>query len=686
MSTDRIKVVARIRPLSAKEAAIDEEIVTHVSDNNADICVQSSSAISTRKTYRCDYILNETCSQQNVFSFVVPLLENVFEGINCSLFTYGQTGTGKTHTMLGYDLWSMAQKSGSSEKYPMLSSEHSEMGIIPRSMKYLFDKIAHLPSSRFRVSISYIEIYNEKIVDLLNFDADARDRLEIRENKKGEILVPGLVDIEVADISQVFDVLWTGAQVRSVAANDMNDYSSRSHTIFQVRVEQQSLVNNAYKVAKLCLIDLAGSEKWRSHQLAKFSQDRIKELTSINKSLSALGNCISALMRPEGRHIPYRDSKLTRLLQDSLKGNTKILFIVTISPSVGCMEETVSTLQFADRAMKVQIFARPNVVELDTDKSIEHYKQEVVNLKSIIQTLMNAARKQHNGASAGPAQLLSSPSSGSSGGDGGSGSNVEGMIAEDLHVLRAENFSLTQKLAHALADVTFYKEELVKLTDIVYGDGGLAQWRREQELLKEEEGEEYDGPMAGIQEAQKQRAYIASLTDGYEERSQAVLETEQAQEERWQSLLSYHSWLQSQTQVLVAADQKQLQLQQETQHQPQQGGGMSSGTAVTNNGTVVDKKKGPHAPMPSSSSSSSSVHTHRPPPAPPTGGNSTAADAMLQRVLLLETSVLRQTEELHRAKSTFLKVRMYAHFDGGNVSYIEEFMYTSLHRLLFGCS
>ena len=137
----------------------------------------------------------------------------------------------------------------------------------------------------------------------------------------------------------------------------MNDYSSRSHTIFQVILNQNVISPQNSKIrmqGKMSFVDLAGSEKWRSHQLSKFTSERIRELTSINKSLSTLGKCVAALIRSGGSaagaaHIPYRDSKLTRLLQDSLGGNAKTLFIVTISPSISCMDETTSTLQFAGK-------------------------------------------------------------------------------------------------------------------------------------------------------------------------------------------------------------------------------------------------------------------------------------------------------------------------------------------------
>lgn len=261
--------------------------------------------------------------------------------------------------MLGYDLWSAVTQQ--SQSIPTLYPNKSSMGIIPRSMVYLFQQLA-AKNGQYQVLISYLEIYNEKLIDLLNIPAEDVKQLSIQENKQGQIIIPGLVEVEVRNIDEVFEVLWTGAKARSIAATDMNDYSSRSHTIFQVQVNQTYLSSDSkgssggptriVKQGKLSFVDLAGSEKWKSHQLSKFTPERIRELTSINKSLSALGKCIAALLRfgtgaSTTAHIPYRESKLTRILQDSLGGNAKTLFIVTLSPAISCVDETTSTLQFA---------------------------------------------------------------------------------------------------------------------------------------------------------------------------------------------------------------------------------------------------------------------------------------------------------------------------------------------------
>lgn len=230
--------------------------------------------------------------------------------------------------MLGYDFWSNASDEMEIFAASNLTVEvKTNMGIIPRAMIWLFHRISLLRGSSVNITVSYVEIYNEKLIDLLNVNApiinagtgtfkltskSASSNLEIRETKKGEIIVAGLTQVQVRHIEEVMQVLWAGARARSIAATDMNEYSSRSHTIFQVQLDIRSNFSSLPKRTKLSLVDLAGSEKWKGHQIANFSNDRIKEFTSINKSLSALGNCISALMQSSRGHIPYRDSKLTR--------------------------------------------------------------------------------------------------------------------------------------------------------------------------------------------------------------------------------------------------------------------------------------------------------------------------------------------------------------------------------------
>lgn len=372
-ATDQnIRVAARIRPKTPREASSGTSIFVNEKGNSntsiidgawpSEMLIVSNSAIThnAKQRFRFDSVFPETASQESVFEeMAAPLVRAVCSGYNAALFAYGQTGTGKTHTMLGEDIWMLAsRKELSVNQRDVL--EHSEMrGVIPRAMHLLFSLLRDKPH---KVSVSYLEIYNEKILDLLN-DASTGS-LEIREDKQGNVQVCDAIVKRVSSTQEVFDQLWKGARNRAVSSTDMNEHSSRSHTIFQVLVETKGQGNIPGTKAKLNLVDLAGSEKWRPHQLSEFSDQRIAEMTSINQSLSNLGNCVRGLLRPGGsKHIPFRNSKLTRLLQDSLGGSSQCGFVVTVSPSELAHEETISTLQFADRVKRVQVKADVNLVE-----------------------------------------------------------------------------------------------------------------------------------------------------------------------------------------------------------------------------------------------------------------------------------------------------------------------------------
>jgi len=381
------------------------------------------------------------------------------------------------------------------------------------------------------VEVSYTEIYNERVKDLLavansnttmyttpnvagvgaammtpskqkggmNFGLvaaeDPSSNLDIREDKKNGIVVPNLTMVPVVDEEAVFQVLWKGAKNRAMASTNMNERSSRSHTILGVRlqVEQGGVV----RMSKINLVDLAGSERYamlrpferaavalsallfsllslcrlfplfthvyvryKTHQMAQFSEQRIKELTSINQSLSALGNCISALTGKAKTHIPYRNSKLTRLLQDSLGGNCRTMFIVTVSPSHSCCDETVSTLQFADRAMRVRVFASSNE-RLASNDPLKQAQHEIARLKTLLQAAI--ART--------PSPRTPSAGDKAGGGGGGAGGNgvqmqmVEKMDAQaqaEAASLRDENLKLAEEISRLRESLSREKSEKVR--------------------------------------------------------------------------------------------------------------------------------------------------------------------------------------------------------------------------------
>lgn len=253
-----------------------------------------------------------------------PIVDSCLEGYNGTIFAYGQTGTGKTFTMEGR---------GGDEK-----------GIIPNAFDHIFRAIDTSEDKEFLVRASFLEIYNEEVRDLLS--KNPQNRLELKENVDSGVYVKNLTSFVVKGVSEIVNVLEVGKKNRTVGSTKMNQDSSRSHSIFTVVVEcsEKNQVDDEAKirVGKLNLVDLAGSER---QSKTGATGERLKEATKINLSLSALGNVISALVDGKSGHIPYRDSKLTRLLQDSLGGNTKTVMIANIGPADYNYDETVSTLR-----------------------------------------------------------------------------------------------------------------------------------------------------------------------------------------------------------------------------------------------------------------------------------------------------------------------------------------------------
>lgn len=332
-----IRVFCRVRPLLAAELAerppvpynptFPEEhaIVLHESKEGA-----TSSYIKAHQ-FEFDRVFSDRHSQQDVFAEVAPLVTSVMDGFNVCIFAYGQTGSGKTYTMEGVA---------------------PDFGINQRTLDELFH-VAHerQPSWEYRVAVSVLEIYNESVYDLLSQDRDPRERkIEIRMTKHG-IALPDATTVVVNDSQSVLKVLGQGQRNRSVGQTDMNEHSSRSHCILSVHVEGINRMAGQEVRGKLHLVDLAGSEKLAK---SKATGDRLTESLHINKSLSALGDVIAALSKKE-KHVPFRNSSLTFLLQDSLGGDSKTLMFVNISPSMLSVSESINSLNFASRVQKVEL-------------------------------------------------------------------------------------------------------------------------------------------------------------------------------------------------------------------------------------------------------------------------------------------------------------------------------------------
>ncbi|RUS90635.1 hypothetical protein EGW08_001632, partial [Elysia chlorotica] len=280
---------------------------------------------------------------------VEPLVHTLFDGYNATVFAYGQTGSGKTYTIGGGDITALTEE---------------EYGIIPRALTDMFRIMQETKSKQFTVNVSYIEIYMEELRDLLALDAPSRD-LHVREDSKGNTVIVGAREIECESLDEVMSYLESGSAARHTGSTQMNEQSSRSHSIFTVVIGKCSLqLNNTRKGKKSILeckkkngkfhfVDLAGSE--RAHKTGNIG-DRFKESIYINSGLLSLGNVISALgdVKKKAIHIPYRESKITRLLKDSLGGNAQTLMICCISPAASNFDESLNSLKYANRAKNIK--------------------------------------------------------------------------------------------------------------------------------------------------------------------------------------------------------------------------------------------------------------------------------------------------------------------------------------------
>ncbi|CAM9722802.1 unnamed protein product [Chrysoparadoxa australica] len=357
-----VKVVVRIRPLNRKELQDGHKAIAEAQPDRGEIVVRNPRADEREppKSFFFDHVFGNNVAQARVYEVCgAPLVESVLEGYNGTIFAYGQTGAGKTHTMEGYP------------DPPELR------GIIPSSFQHIFDKIGLADNAQYLVRASYLEIYNEEIRDLLS--KDPKNKLELKENVDSGVYVKDLTSFVVKSSMEIDHVMQAGKKNRSVGSTLMNQTSSRSHSIFTIVVECQVSDERGdhIRVGKLNLVDLAGSER---QSKTGATGDRLKEATKINLSLSALGNVISALVDGRSQHIPYRDSKLTRLLQDSLGGNTKTVMCANCGPAEYNYDETVSTLRYANRAKNIK--NKPRINEDPKDAMLREFQEEIKRLKA----------------------------------------------------------------------------------------------------------------------------------------------------------------------------------------------------------------------------------------------------------------------------------------------------------------
>ncbi|XP_064513051.1 kinesin-like protein KIF18A [Pseudopipra pipra] len=378
---NHVKVVVRVRPQTQKEKQDNFSRVVHVIDQHVLVFDPKEEEVSffngKRLTHRdinkrqrkdlkfmFDAIFDEMSSQLEVFEHTTKtLIDGFLNGYNCTVLAYGATGAGKTHTMLG---------------------SPEDPGVMYLTMMTLYDRMDQIKEDKIcDVAVSYLEIYNEQIRDLLVSSGP----LAVREDAQQGVIVQGLTLHQPKSAEEILQMLDYGNKNRTQHPTDVNASSSRSHAVFQIYLRQQdktASINQNVRVAKMSLIDLAGSER-ASATNARGA--RFVEGTNINRSLLALGNVINALADPKRKkHIPYRNSKLTRLLKDSLGGNCRTIMIAAVSPSSLFYDDTYNTLRYANRAKDIKSSLKSNVVSLDSHisqyvKICNEQKKEILMLK-----------------------------------------------------------------------------------------------------------------------------------------------------------------------------------------------------------------------------------------------------------------------------------------------------------------
>ncbi|KAL9683177.1 hypothetical protein QQ045_014994 [Rhodiola kirilowii] len=374
-----IRIFCRCRPLHPSEIGNGSTAVIEYEscpDNELQVICSDSS----KKQFKFDHVFKPADSQEAVFSQTVPVVTSVMDGYNVCIVAYGQTGTGKTFTMEG-------------------TSENR--GVNYRTLEELF----RLSKERcgvmaYELYVSMMEVYNERLKDLLvENSTEPTKKLEIKQTPEGTQEVPGLVEARVYSTDEVWQLLMTGSRARSVGSTNANELSSSSHCVLRVTVKGENLVNGQRTKSHLWLVDLAGSERVGKIEV---EGERLKESQFINKSLSALGDVISALAS-KTPHIPYRNSKLTHLLQSSLGKDCKTLMFVQVSPTAADLTETLCSLNFASRVQGIE--AGPVRKQADTNELFKykqlaekqkHDEKELNMLQDSVQSLqLRLAAREH---------------------------------------------------------------------------------------------------------------------------------------------------------------------------------------------------------------------------------------------------------------------------------------------------
>uniref|UniRef100_A0A3Q2GU15 Kinesin-like protein n=2 Tax=Equus TaxID=9789 RepID=A0A3Q2GU15_HORSE len=512
-----IKVMCRFRPLNEAEILRGDKFIPKFKGDETVVIGQG-------KPYVFDRVLPPSTTQEQVYNACAKqIVKDVLEGYNGTIFAYGQTSSGKTHTMEGklHD--------------PQL------MGIIPRIAHDIFDHIYSMDENlEFHIKVSYFEIYLDKIRDLLDV---SKTNLAVHEDKNRVPYVKGCTERFVSSPEEVMDVIDEGKANRHVAVTNMNEHSSRSHSIFLINIKQENVETEKKLSGKLYLVDLAGSEK-----VSKTGAEGavLDEAKNINKSLSALGNVISALAEGTKTHVPYRDSKMTRILQDSLGGNCRTTIVICCSPSVFNEAETKSTLMFGQRAKTIKNTVSVNL-ELTAEewkKKYEKEKEKNKTLKNVIQHLEMELNRWRNGEAVPEEEQIS---------------------AKDQKTLEpCDNTPILDNIAPVVAGISAeekekYDEEISSLYRQL-DDKLLASTRRDYEKIQEELTRLQIENEAAKDEVKEVLQALEELAVNYDQKSQEVEDKTRANEQLTDELAQ-------KTTTLTTTQRELSQLQELSNHQ-----------------------------------------------------------------------------------------------------------------------
>ncbi|XP_066146222.1 kinesin heavy chain isoform X2 [Euwallacea fornicatus] len=513
---DSIKVVCRFRPLNDSEEKAGSKFVVKFPSGGEENCISIAG-----KVYLFDKVFKPNATQEKVYNEAAKsIVSDVLAGYNGTIFAYGQTSSGKTHTMEG-----------------VIGDPHKQ-GIIPRIVNDIFNHIYAMEENlEFHIKVSYFEIYMDKIRDLLDV---SKVNLSVHEDKNRVPYVKGATERFVSSPEEVFESIEEGKSNRHIAVTNMNEHSSRSHSVFLINVKQENLENQKKLSGKLYLVDLAGSEK-----VSKTGAEGtvLDEAKNINKSLSALGNVISALADGNKTHIPYRDSKLTRILQESLGGNARTTIVICCSPASFNESETKSTLEFGKRAKTVK-----NVVTVNEELTAEEWKrryekekEKVARLKGKVEVLEAELNRWRSGETVKPDEQVNlndineaiTPSSGMEESvveppSGPMPATPALMIGstlglEERQKLELERERLYQQLDEKDEEINQQSQYVEKLKEqMLEQDELIASTRRDYEALQSEMNRIQQENESAKEEVKEVLQALEELAVNYDQKSQEV--------------------------------------------------------------------------------------------------------------------------------------------------------------------